>query len=170
MCGSTQYAARKYPKGKQEQKSAVSGNLPQNNTGRRANMVRSILEPTDFLYSLDSDDGNVCTVRVEDKGSKPCIAMVDVHGVPAKGIIDSGADITIINGDLFQRVVTVAHLKKSTFKKSDRILVTYDQEPFTLHGRMDLDITFNGKIMRTAVYIKMDSREQLLLSEGYVTN
>ena len=31
---------------------------------------------------------------------------------------------------------------------------------------MDLDITFDGKTMRTAVYIKMDSRDPLLLSEG----
>ena len=66
--------------------------------------------------------------------------MVDVHEVPARGIIDSGADVTIINGDLFQRVATIACLKKSTFKKLDRIPVTYDQKPFTLHGRMDLDI------------------------------
>ena len=166
ICGSTQHLARKCPKGKQEQESAVSGNPPQNNTGKLANMVRSVLDPMDFLYTSDSDDGNVCMVRVEDKGSKPRIVMVDVHGVPAKGIIDSGADITIINGDLFQRVATVARLKKSAFKKPDRIPVTYDQKPFTLHGRMDLDITFDGKTMRTAVYIKMDSRDPLLLSEG----
>ena len=111
MSGSTQYLSRKCPKGKQEKESAVSGNLPQNNTGKQANMIRSVLDPTDFLYSLDSDDGNVCVVRVEDKDSKLCIVMVDVHGVPARGIIDSGADITIINGDLFQRVATVACLK-----------------------------------------------------------
>ena len=129
-------------------------------------MVRSVLDPMDFLYTSDSDDGNVCMVRVEDKGSKPRIVMVDVHGVPAKGIIDSGVDITIINGDLFQRVATVARLKKSAFKKPDRIPVTYDQKPFTLLGRMDLDITFDGKTMRTAVYIKMDSCDPLLLSEG----
>ena len=62
-------------------------------------MVRSVLEPTDCLYSSDSDDGNVCMVRVENKGSKRRIVM-NVHGVPARGIIDSGAEITIINGDL----------------------------------------------------------------------
>ena len=60
VCGSTQHLACKCPKGKQEQESAVSGKSPQNNTGRRANMVRSIPDPTDFLYSSDSDDGNVC--------------------------------------------------------------------------------------------------------------
>ena len=31
---------------------------------------------------------------------------------------------------------------------------------------MDLDITFDSKTMHTAVYIKMDSRDPLLLSEG----
>ena len=32
-------------------------------------MVKSVLDPMDFLYSLDSDDGNVCIVRVEYKGT-----------------------------------------------------------------------------------------------------
>ena len=32
--------------------------------------------------------------------------------------------------------------------------------------RMDLDINFNGKMMCTPVYIKMDSQEALLLSKG----
>ena len=31
---------------------------------------------------------------------------------------------------------------------------------------MDLDVTFNGKTMRTPIYIKMDAHDQLLLSEG----
>ena len=64
-------------------------------------MVKSVLDLMNFLYSSDSNDGNVCIVRVEDKGSKPLIVMVDVHGVPARGITDTGADITIFNGDLF---------------------------------------------------------------------
>lgn len=34
---------------------------------------------------------------------------MDIQGVPAKGIIDSGADITIMNGQLFQKVSAVAH-------------------------------------------------------------
>ena len=37
---------------------------------------------------------------------------------------------------------------------------------FTLHGRIDLDITFEGLTMRTPVYIKLDASEPLLLSEG----
>ena len=43
---------------------------------------------------------------------------------------------------------------------------TYNQKPFQLDGRMDLDIVFGEKTMRTPVYIKMDAHDQLLLSEG----
>ena len=42
--------------------------------------------------------------------------------------LTSGADISIINGDLFQRVATIACLKKRAFKKADRIPVIYDQK------------------------------------------
>ena len=31
---------------------------------------------------------------------------------------------------------------------------------------MDLDVSFNGKVMNTPIYIKMDAHDQLLLSEG----
>ena len=41
---------------------------------------------------------------------------------------------------------------------------TYDQT-FPLDGRMDLDILFGEKTMKTAVYIKMDAHDPLL-SEG----
>ena len=164
MCGSTKHLARKCPQGKQE--SMVSGSSPQGNVGKKANMVRSVPDPMDFLQSSDSEDGNVCVVRVQDKGSKPRTVTVDVQGVPAKGIIDSGADITIMNGQLFQKVAAVAHLKKRSFKKPDRVPFTYDHKPFALDGKVELDITFDGKTMTTAIYIKMDSQDPLLLSEG----
>ena len=166
ICGDTKHLARKCTKRKQESTPSEDASRRNTHNNSSANMVRTVSDPMNFLYSSESDDGSVCVVRVEDKGSKPRTVVVNLHGVPARGIIDSGADITIINGDLFQRVATVAHLKKSAFKKPDRIPVTYDQKPFTLDGRMDLDITFDGKTMRTAVYIKMDSRDPLLLSEG----
>lgn len=57
-------------------------------------------------------------------------------------------------------------LRKRDLKPPDKVPRNYDQRPFKLHGRMDLDITFAGKTMTTAVYIKMDPGEQLLLSEG----
>ena len=37
---------------------------------------------------------------------------------------------------------------------------------FELHGRMDLEISFDGKVLRTPIYIKMDAHDQLLLAEG----
>ena len=89
-----------------------------------------------------------------------------VEGVPSSGIVDSGADITIIGKDLLKRVATVAKLKKNRLKEVDKTPRTYNGQPFDLHGRMDLDISFGGITMRTPVYIKLDASEQLLLSEG----
>ena len=120
----------------------------------------------DVLYSSDSDGGEIQTVRVEDRGSKPRHVSVQVEGVPAEGVIDTGADITIIGGDLFRRVAAVARLKKKNLKEADKIPRTYDQRPFSLDGKIDMNITFDGMTMRTPVYVKLDAPEQLLLSEG----
>ena len=106
------------------------------------------------------------TVLVTDSGSVTQCVRVLVQGVPAYGLIDSGADITIIGGSLFKKVTTVARLKKRDFMKADRVPRTYDQRPFKLDGRMDLDVVFGDKQMRTPLYIKMDAHDQLLLSEG----
>ena len=72
MCVSTQHLVRKCPKGKQGQESAVDLGTHHRTTQAsepQTCMVRSVLDPTDFLYSSDSDDGNVCMVRLEDKDS-----------------------------------------------------------------------------------------------------
>ena len=126
ICGDTKHLARKCSKRKQKSTPSKDASRRSTHNNSSTNMVRTVSNPMNFLYSSESDDGSVCVVRVEDKGSKPRTVVVDLHGVPARGIIDSGADITIINGDLFQRVATVARLKKSAFKKPDRIPVTYD--------------------------------------------
>ena len=42
----------------------------------------------------------------------------------------------------------------------------YDLRTFTLHGRLDLDIEFDGRVLNTPVYVKMDSPNDLLSSEG----
>ena len=63
-------------------------------------------------------------------------------------------------------MAAAARLKKKDFKKADKVPRTYNQKPFTLDGRMDLDVSFDGKTMHTPVYIKMNAHEQLLLSEG----
>ena len=119
------------------------------------------------MYSSDEEPANtVRTVRVQDKGSKPQCTEVEEQRVPGYVILDIGADITIVGGVPFRKVATVARLKKGGLKKPDKTAQNYDQTPFTLDGRVDLDITFDGRTMCIPVYIKSDAHEQLLLSEG----
>ena len=40
------------------------------------------------------------------------------------------------------------------------------QQTFALDGRLDLEVSFNDRTMKTAVYLKRDAHDQLLLSEG----
>ena len=94
------------------------------------------------------------------------MARVDIHGVSATGIIDSGADTCIMGGRLFKCVAAVARLHKKGFKKANKVPCTYDQKPFSLDGRMDVDVSFGDKTIRTPIYIKMDAPDELLLSEG----
>jgi hypothetical protein len=71
---------------------------------------------------LDSDEerANAYTVRVPDEGSVSPCAKVQVQGVPAYGLVNTGADITIIDGKLLERVATVARLRKHNFRKADK--------------------------------------------------
>ena len=98
----------------------------------------------DCLLSPDSeDDSDVCQVRISDRGSRQLYADVQIVGVPARGVIDSGSDITIMGGELFRHIATVARLRKNQFHKPDKTPRMYDGRTFTLYGKMDLDITFN---------------------------
>ena len=122
--------------------------------------------PLEFLLSDSEEDDAVRQVRISDKGSESQCVRVLIQGVPSVGLVDTAADITIIGGDLFKKVASVAHLKKRDFKPADKIPRTYDQRPFKVDGKMDLDISFGDVTMQTPVYIKMDAADQLLLSEG----
>ena len=124
------------------------------------------VSPLDLLLSDSEDEDVIREVRITDKGSESRCVDVQVQGVPAVGIVDTAADITIMGGSLFKKVASVARLRKRDFKSADKVPHGYDQRPFQLNGRMDLDITFGDKTMKTAVYIKMDAVDQLLLSEG----
>ena len=68
--------------------------------------------------------------------------------------------------DLFKKVAAVAGLKKKHFKPADKVPHTYDRRQFNLDGRLDLDVSFVDKPMQTAIYVKMDAHDDLLLSEG----
>ena len=79
------------------------------------------------LYPPPSDSTDeVRQVRVIDKGSRPRRVTVLVEGVPSSGIVDSGADFTIIGKDLLKRVATVAKLKKNRLKEVDKTPRTYN--------------------------------------------
>ena len=158
--------ARKKWNAKQVKSSSSQPSMDRNITNSpisRKPIGNTIIDPLSLLYSSDSD---VNVVRVNDRGSKPQFAEALIQGVPATGVIDTGADITIIGGELFQKVAAAARLKKRDFKRADKIPRTYDKQTFILHGKLDLDISFGGKTMSTAVYVKMDANDQLLLSEG----
>ena len=122
-------------------------------------------DPLSLLYS-SSDDDEVRQVRVNYEGSQPRYAEVQVQGVPALGMIDTGADISIMGLDLFKQVAAAARLRKRDFKKPDKVPQTYDGRSFSLDGRMDLDLSFGDKTVNTPMYVKMDAQDQLLLSEG----
>ena len=117
------------------------------------------------LYSSEGDD-SVLLIRVEDQGSQSQWAKVSIQGFSTDGIIDSGADITIMNGDLFKKIAAAAHLKKRDLKPADKSPHAYNRQPFTLDGRMDLEVIFGERAITTPVYIKMEAHDPLLLSEG----
>ena len=72
-----------------------------------------------------------------------------------KGLLTQ-ADITIMGGDLFKKVASVARLHKRDFKRPDKVPVTYNNQQFQLDAQMDLDIAFGETTIRTPVYLKMD--------------
>lgn len=76
--------------------------------------------PYDLLFSSDSEGEAVKQVAVTDKGSRTQHARVSVQGVPASAVIDTGADITIMGGELFARVAAAAHLQKKNFTNLTR--------------------------------------------------
>ena len=136
-------------------------------TSEVTNQPQGSPDPYDLLFSSDSEgEEAVKQIVVADKGSKAQHARVSVQGVPANGVIDTGADITIMGGELFARVAAAARLRKKDFRKPDKTPRTYVREPFHLDGCIDLDISFDERTMKTAVYVKMYAQDQLLLSEG----
>ena len=100
--------------------------------------------PLDFLAyssSESEEDSDIRMVQLEDEGSHPMCAKVWIQGVPVYGIVDTGADITSIGGELFKKVAAVARLKKKDLKEADKTPRNYDWQPFSIDGRMDLDVT-----------------------------
>ena len=55
-------------------------------------------------------------VRVNDQGSRRQYVNIEVQCVPTSGVVDTGADITIMGGELFKKIAKAAKLKKRNFK------------------------------------------------------
>ena len=77
--------------------------------------------PYSFLFSSDDSDDEQCRqITVTDQGSQSMCVSLQVEGVPAYGLIDTGADITIMGARLFKKVAAVAKLRKENFKPADK--------------------------------------------------
>ena len=142
--------------------------MKQESTGRTVKNPNARLVTSDdpMEYLLDDDSVQVKLVRIMDHGSQPQCAKVSIGGVTMKGVVDSGSDITILEGEMFKKVASVDHLHKKDFHPPDKNPRNYDQQQFMIDGRIDIDVVFQDKAMKTAVYVKMDAPEDLLLSEG----
>ena len=113
-------------------------------------------EITHWISFTPTPMRNSVTSRQSEFKTRAASPERSQHATAATGIIDSGADITIMGTDLFKRV---ARLRKRSFKRPDKILYTYDHQPFSLDG---MDITFDNHTMHTPVYVKMDACDPLL--------
>ena len=134
-----------------------------------ADSVASTDDPLQYFLPDSDDDAivRVTQVCVHNKGSKPqTVNVVSKACLHVNGVVDTGADITIIGAEVFKRIAAVANLRKSDFKPPNKTRCTYKQMTFHIDSRVDLDVTFQGRTMKTPIYVKMDAREQLLLSEG----
>ena len=123
-------------------------------------------DPRQYLLPDSDEEVQVDEIRVSDQGSCPQTVRVVIAGVPVEGVVDTAADITIIGAEVFKRIASVAKLRRRHLKPVDKTPHTYDRKTFHLDGRLDLDITFDGRTMTTPIYVKMDAKEQLLISEG----
>lgn len=150
---------------RKRRKNALAGAKDRARPQQKQRLFTDSSDPVNYLYS-EPQDHSVRLVHVQDGGSVRHYARVSIEGVEAKGLVDTGTDITIIGGVLFKEVASAARLFREWFKRPDKTPFTYDNKPFKQDGVMELAISFEGKVVCTPVYIKMDAEDQLLLSEG----
>ena len=169
-CDETGHMAHNCPKPKKESTGSRSSNRPVSTkmvSSAGTEISQEILDdPLQYLMSDSDDSTDVRQVRIQDQGSRPQKVRVTVGGVPMLGVIDTAADISIMGGNVFKKVATVAKLRKRDFKPTDKTPYNFDGKPFRLDGKLVLDISFGDRTMKTDVYVKMDATEQVLLSEG----
>ena len=95
------------------------------------------VNPLSLLFSESKEEGDVKQVMVKDSRSRSQLAHISIQGVPADGVVDTAADITIMGGKLFAHVAAPARLWKKNFKPPDKVPRTYNRKVFRLDGRME---------------------------------
>ena len=175
-CGSPDHFMRDCKATSQESgKSSRQTQLQPQSGAKKLSVVRTSTEgsedgdnPMSYLRSpSDSDDeSKVDLVRVTFDGSSSRRVLVEVQGIPVTGVVDTGADISIMGAELFKTIAAATRMTKKCLKPVDKSAFTFDHKPIRLDGKLELDIVFDGKTLCTPIYLKMDSTDQLLLSEG----
>lgn len=79
--------------------------------------------PYDLLFSDLEDEKVMKQVKVTDSGRRLQLAWVDIQGVPAHGLVDTAADVTIMGGKLFALVAASARLYR---RSQTRVPRSYD--------------------------------------------
>ena len=126
--------------------------------------MNNFLKIVDSLFPPIED--SVSTVQDKEVTGTPKSTEVQIEGLPIRGIIDTGSDITILSGTAFQEIVTACGIKREQFKPPDTTACSYGHQPLKLDGQLDLQVKFGEKSMCERVYIKLDATDALLLSEN----
>jgi len=80
--------------------------------------------------------------RRDDNGRESRYVEVEIEGVPATGLIDTRSDITIIRGDMLNYIVSTARIDHYKIRSGDQRACTYYKKPITLHGQIDLNVSW----------------------------
>lgn len=121
ICSSPDHPAKQCKSRKQESRPFQAGNTykPTSAKAVRSEQKDAALtvesgesdDPRQYMYSFD-EDGGVSKIRVADRGSRAHLAPVQVQGVPAEGVIYTGANISIIGEHLLGQLATCSCCKR----------------------------------------------------------
>ena len=87
-----------------------SARNPSSTTKQVTSPWQPTVDPEDPWTSDSEEEGDI---QVQDKGSRLQYAHVQIGGVATWGIVESGADITIIGKRLFQSIAAANNLREA---------------------------------------------------------
>ena len=98
----------------------------------KCNQVNGFSEVVEFLFPSAAPLPTSTSV-IQSELTTPKSIEVQIEGVPIRGIVDTGSDITILSGPAFQKIVTMSKApNKEHFKPADRKACTYGHHPSSL--------------------------------------